>query len=927
MPNIKYKRAISAAVISGAILVIGGITACSKAQTSQALVSEAMQYQQKGDNKAAIIQLKNALQKNPDDAEARYLLGTIYYETGDPKSAESELRRALNLGMSPDKVLPSLGKTLLLLGEFQKVLDETKQISGEKESAEISSLRGNAYLALGKSQESKESFELALKKKPDFPDALIGLAKHSLLEKDIDSATRYSEQAVSHNPQNPDVWLFKGDLLRAQEKTEPALAAYDEVLKLQPTNISAHINKATLEIASGKFDAAKLDIDAARKERPNNLIVFYTQALLDFRQGKSAAALESLQQVLRAAPDHMPSILLAGAVQYSLGSMPQAEQYLKKYLEHDPDNLYARKLLVSTLLKSRQTQYAIDVLSPALKDAQSDPQLFALAGEAYMQAGDFSKATDYYAKASALAPKEAELHTALGLSALALGENDRAVAEMETAANLDVKSPKASVLLVLTNLRLKQYDKALAAAKAIQKEQPDDPLSFNLQGAAYLGKKDAVAARASFEKALSIQPTNFPAVVNLVRLDLQDKKPDAAKKRLENLHDKDKKNIQVMTALAGLAQSQGQTKEATAWLERASSENPDALQPALTLAAHYLQIGEKQKALTLAQKLQGSNPDNPEVLDILAQAQFTSGDKQAALDTYNKLAATKPDSALAQFRIASVHLAMQNQSAASDALQKALELQPDYLEAQMALASLEIRKENYDGALSIARQIQKQRPKSPFGFTLEGDVLMAKKTPDLAVKAYEQAFAINKSGPIMIMLHISLNQAGKGKEADVRLNQWLKEHPSDISTRMYLAGTLRAQKQNKAAIAQYQTILQQDPKNVVALNDLAWTYQQENDPRALEYAEKANQLAPDNPAVLDTLGWILIEQGNSSRGLPLVQKANSLAPDAPDIHYHLILGLVKAGDKTKARKELEQLLANGKSFANIEEARTLLKQL
>ena len=158
MPNIKYKQAISAAIISGAILVIGGVAACSKAQTSQALISEAMQYQQKGDNKAAIIQLKNALQKNPDDAEARYLLGTIYYETGDPKSAENELRRALSLGMSPDKVLPSLGKTLLILGEFQKVLDETKQVSGEKESAEISSLRGNAYLALGKSQEAKDVF-------------------------------------------------------------------------------------------------------------------------------------------------------------------------------------------------------------------------------------------------------------------------------------------------------------------------------------------------------------------------------------------------------------------------------------------------------------------------------------------------------------------------------------------------------------------------------------------------------------------------------------------------------------------------------------------------------------------------------------------------------------------------------------------------
>ena len=78
---------------------------------------------------------------------------------------------------------------------------------------------------------------------------------------------------------------------------------------------------------------------------------------------------------------------------------------------------------------------------------------------------------------------------------------------------------------------------------------------------------------------------------------------------------------------------------------------------------------------------------------------------------------------------------------------------------------------------------------------------------------------------------------------------------------------------------------------------------------------------------MDTLGYILVEQGNTTRGLPLLQKATSLAPEAADIHYHLVLGLVKSGDKAKARKELEQLLASGKTFNKIDEARALLKQL
>ena len=204
---------------------------------------------------------------------------------------------------------------------------------------------------------------------------------------------------------------------------------------------------------------------------------------------------------------------------------------------------------------------------------------------------------------------------------------------------------------------------------------------------------------------------------------------------------------------------------------------------------------------------------------------------------------------------------------------------------------------------------------------------MAQKKPDLAVKAYEQAFTISKNGPLMIKLHASLSQAGKSKAADARLTQWLKNHPVDIPTRMYQAGIHLASKQNKAAIEQYQAVLQQNAKNIPALNNLAWLYQQEKDSRALGYAEKANQLAPDNPAILDTLGWMLVEQGNTTRGLPLLQKAASAAPETTAIRYHYVLGLVKSGDKAKARKELEQILATGKAFPQIEEAKTLLKQL
>ncbi|MDT1877249.1 tetratricopeptide repeat protein, partial [Acinetobacter baumannii] len=128
-------------------------------------------------------------------------------------------------------------------------------------------------------------------------------------------------------------------------------------------------------------------------------------------------------------------------------------------------------------------------------------------------------------------------------------------------------------------------------------------------------------------------------------------------------------------------------------------------------------------------------------------------------------------------------------------------------------------------------------------------------------------------------------------------------------------------KDTKAAIPVLEGIIERTPQDPMALNNLAWAYGQAKDPRALATAERAAKIAGDNPAIMDTLGWLLVEQGNTERGLPLLKKAAAAAPNAPEISYHLAVGLVKAGDKEGARKSLDKLLAEHKTFPQLEDAR------
>lgn len=919
------QKALRASIVLSTLLVLAGVSGC-KNETSAELLADAKQYQQKGDHKAALIQLKNAASKNPEDGEVRFELARTYIESGDGVSAEKEIRKARSLGIDNGRTVPLLARALLLQGKEQEALDASKD-AGAQASPELLVTRGNAFSNLNDVAKADEAYQAALAAKPGNAGALVGLARLAMVRQDAAAAAGYVDQALAANPKDPAVWLFKGAMLRATGKTDDAHAAFSEVIKIKPDHMNALVERAQIAIDTQKYEAAQADLSAARKAAPNALIVKYTQALLDFKQNKFAAAKESLQQVNKLAPDFMPAVLLSGAVDLNLGAHKQAEQHLKRYVEQFPDNAYARKLLAQTMLHGARPDDAAATLAPLLEQDSKDGQLMVLAGMTAAQTNDPAKASDYFTRASALDPKSAAIRTSLGLSKIRSGNTEAGIGELEKAVELNPGSEEAVGALMRAQMSLKQYDKALATAAKAEKQLANSADLHNLRGGAYLGKGDVANARASFEKAVTLKPGEFSPVLNLAQLDVQQKNPAAAQKRLESFLEKNKKHQNAMFALSELANAQGQKPQAISWLEKAVAENPESAPAAIRLGAYYLANGQNEKALTLARKARTTAPDNTELADLLGQAQIANKDYGGALETYSALVQAAPKSAAAQMRLARVHMLLKDPAAAANDLKRAVALQPDYLPARLAQVELAAGSGKPEEALAMARQMQSQFANSPVGWVVEGDVHQAMNRSAQAVPAYEKAFAMSKTPALVIKLADSLRRAGKAKEAEARLAQWLKAHPADNMVQTYLAEMYLANRQFKLAAAQFEALLKRQPDNAAMLNNLAWAYQQEKDPRALAMAERAAKLAPNNPAVLDTLGWLLAEQGDTSRALPLLKRAAEAAPDARDIRYHLAATLHKSGDKSSARKELEKLLADNKPFAGADEARALLKSL
>lgn len=912
----------AAAAVAGAALLAATLTAC-QSDSAASFLAEARQYQQKGDNKAAIIQLKNALEKNPDDVEARFLLAQVSLDMEDPLTAEKEVRRAIALNYAADKTTPVLARALAQQSRHQDLLDATEKVV---QTPEVLALRGSAYLGLGKGDEGKAAFDAALAKQPNHADALAGLSRYAAMQKDWTLAQQLVDKAIAADAKNINAWQLKGDLQRAQNKPQEAMAAYQQVLKLKPGHRTAHLEQAELNIAAGKYDAAQADIDAARKNGANGGLIAYNQALLDFSRDRMKDAQANLLKVMQVAPNHMPSVLLSGAVALNLGQLEQAEKHLRKYVEWSPANLYARKMLVSTLLKTQQPAEAENVLAPALKDDKADASVLELAGEAAMLQQQPAKASKYFEQAIALDPKRGSVHVALGLAKLAQGDRAGGAAELEAATKLAPASIEAGSTLVRVQTSTGEYDKALASVALLEKAHPNSAVLHNLKGGAYLGKKDVKAARASFGAALAADATYFPAAANLAQLDLQDKNPAAAKQRFDSILQKDAKNADAMTALAEIALTEGDKAKATGWLEKAVASQPDALAPALKLGEHYINLATPQKALTLLGKHALAHPANPQLLDVQGRAQLANKDVPGAIETFSKLVSVEPKSGAAQLRLATAEMQRKNPAAAGAALKKAIAVEPGFMQAYLAQAELAAGQRNYDAALATVRQVQQRFPKSPVGQLLEGDLWMQQNKPAQAVRPYEAAFAIAPTAPMLMKLGKALQAGGKSAEADRRVAEWRRQHPDEPLAAMYAAENHIAAKQYRQAITELEAVLKKVPDNLVALNNLAWAYQQEKDARALPTAEKAYALAGKNPMVMDTLGWMLVEQGNTARGLPLLQEAAKLAPEAGEIRLHLAQGLQKAGDKNNARKELEYL-TKGKFSTQQEEARSLLKLL
>lgn len=896
-------------------------------------MASAKDYLAKGDRSAAVIELKNVLQKTPDNGEARLLLGQALFDAGDYVSAEKELSRALELKQPQEKVLPLYVRTLLALGNSQAVINEVAKykLFDPAAVAETQTALGDAFRNLGNAQRAREAYTAALAAVPGFARARLGNAIVAAAEGNVDEALQQAEEIIAADPKLAEARAFRAGILLAKGDQKGARKALEEAIAVDERQLPSRLALISLLTDDGDFEAATKLLDTTRKVAPNDLQVTYLDALLAYRKGDRERARQQLQQLLKFRPDHVPSLVLAGANEFQSKQFAAAEVHLRQAVARAPGNVMARRLLVVSQLRLGQPARASETLQPLLEGGMSrDQNLLLLAGETYLANGDVKRATGFYQAASAAGEARAVVaKTRLGQVALATGRPEEGFKELEAASELDAGQYQADLAIINGHLSRNEVDKALKAAEALEKKQPKNPLTFQVLGLINLTKRDLPAARRGFEKALELKPRYLPAALGLADLDLTEGKPEDARKRFEAMIAKDSGNEQLYLALADLLNRTGaDQKDVGQTLQRAVAANPQSVAARRALLNFFERNKDLNGALAAAQDAVAAIPGDQRLLFAAGALQEAAGQVNQAIETYNKLASLQPDSIQPLYRLAALYLRQKDFDKAIDTLRRAQRVAPKEQDVVLQLVQVYMAAKQPDEALKEARALQKRDPKFVGGYSIEGEIYFAQGKYADAERLYREALKVEPgAGAIAVRLHAVLVAAGKKAEADAWAKKWISENPKDVAMRLHLAQREMVAKNFKASAAHYQAAIAIDPDNAFALNNLAWISGELGDPKALGYAERALKLAPNSPAALDTYGMLLVRKGEAEKALPYLERARTMAPASNDLRLNYAKALIKTGRKDDARRELEALQGVKDNFAGKDEVAGLLKGL
>ncbi len=366
-------------------------------------------------------------------------------------------------------------------------------------------------------------------------------------------------------------------------------------------------------------------------------------------------------------------------------------------------------------------------------------------------------------------------------------------------------------------------------------------------------------------------------------------------------------NTELLVGAGLLLQQVQRPEEALIMAQRAIAVKEDLIPAAILEAKLLSQLKRPEQALKRLSELLNRNPDNKRLR--LQYARLLAGiDLSKAKTEFEHLVQQSPEDPELLFSLALIYNELEEFDKAEQQLTQLTQFDKRRSSAHYYLGRIAEKRQQWEEAL---KHYIKVEPGPDFMPALL-------QTTDLLVRA-NQAQAAHKrlsaardrfpsqAERFYLLEAEVLSKHALYTEAQIILTDGLEQFPGSIQL-LYSRAMVNEQLDRIGGLERdLRTILKYDPNNATALNALGYTLADRTDryQEALELISQALQLKPDDPAIIDSMGWVQYRLGNYEEAVLRLREAMKAFPDH-EIAAHLGEVLWVSGDKRAAEEAWQE---------------------
>ena len=861
-----------------------------------------------GKVQAAALELRELVQDEPNNAEAQVRLGAVQLLLGDPVAAEKNLLAGQAAGYKKPDLNPLLARALLGQRRDKELLAKfTPDGLPTNYAAEVLVTRGLAQLSLADPVAAGASADAAERLDPKLAAAQLLAARAAVAQNQPGFAIANLDRAIALNPKLTEALLLKAGILRAQTRQDEAMPVLDQAVAVAatPGEIgSARMSRAGALLAAGEDAKALADLQVVLQMFPKSPGGNYLKVLALTRTKDWRAADTTLQTIQPLLPRLPRGEYYLALVKSNVNQMEQASDAIEHYTARVPGDADGWRL-----------QARIDLLA-GRKDA---------AAQALAKLPLIPLKPSQEADAAAQAETPQELTQ---LASLQIGSGDTSAAANDLERSIDTLPTPGDVAAraITAALRVGDIDRAAHVLETLQRDpKVSEERMATLTGAVRLAQLDLDGARAAFAAGLKAVPVSAPLKLDLARVLLLQGHPADAQALIAPTLAAAPASRTALEMMLDIYSVTGQPDRARAAVAAARDADPHSAALLLTQVALQMRAGDTAGALAALEQAPAELTRQAPVMAMHVRLLLAQKKLKEAILAQRQLLQELPNNKTVRRDLIDMLVADKQGEAAVQVAREGLQSSPGNGLLQQAYLEAVLKISGEDAALKLAETLRADPANLPYSELLKGAVYLAAGHPADAAAAFGAERAKAPFTALVINEAMALRAVGETDKARSLLTDWTTK-AADPAASDALASIEISTKRYDAAVAALNDVLAIRPDDPVALNNLAWVYQQQKNPKAVDYARRAYLVAPGGQTA-DTLGWILTQQGNPTLGLLLLRQAAARLPQDPSVLYHLAAALDSTGDDAHAGAVLNVLVASKVKFDEADAAQALQQKL